>query len=197
MYIKKYELFFESKSDIDSICYKYGIENYTINDDGTIDVDGNVDLSHEKLTKLPLKFGRVTGSFYCGHNKLTTLEGSPYWISGYFDCSINQLKSLEGGPKNVLGEYLCNNNQLVNFRGFPEDYETTVWDNENWHFIGMSGIYMKDNPVNKLLFNLPEYKWNKFIYWCNEYDAIDDQGKVIPERMEEVYSKLGLEYEEN
>ena len=255
MKINNYKLFLESTKDIEYICHKYRISNYIIHSDGTVDVNGDVDLYNKKLTQLPVKFGKVTGYFtcsnnhltslegspywvgryfdcsnnqltslvgspkwiggyfscehnqlktlegspniilstyYCGHNKLTTLEGSPYWISGYFDCSINQLKSLEGGPKNVLGEYLCNNNQLVNFRGFPEDYETTVWDNEN-----MSGIYMKDNPVNKLLFNLPEYKWNKFIYWCNEYDAIDDQGKVIPERMEEVYSKLGLEYEEN
>ena len=27
---------------IDEICKKYGIENYTINDDGSIDVDGDV-----------------------------------------------------------------------------------------------------------------------------------------------------------
>jgi len=29
---------------IDEICRKYDIRNYTINDDGTIDVDGYVDL---------------------------------------------------------------------------------------------------------------------------------------------------------
>jgi len=28
--------------DIDSICKKCGIKNYTINSDGTVDVDGNV-----------------------------------------------------------------------------------------------------------------------------------------------------------
>ena len=37
-------------------------------------------------------------------------------------------------------------------------------------------------------------KYHKFIYWCNEFDAITDDGKVIIERMEEVYNKLGLEY---
>ena len=32
----------ENSSDIDVICEKYYIKNYTINEDGTIDVNGNV-----------------------------------------------------------------------------------------------------------------------------------------------------------
>ena len=48
---------FESFNDIDSICKKYNITNYTINSDGSIDVDGDVNLSNRGLTKLPLKFG--------------------------------------------------------------------------------------------------------------------------------------------
>ena len=52
----------ESLEDIDSICKKYGIENYTIKD-GLVNVDGYVDLSFKKLTKLPLKFGEVSGDF--------------------------------------------------------------------------------------------------------------------------------------
>lgn len=34
--------FTDSKKDIHSICKKYGIKNYSINEDGSIDVDGNV-----------------------------------------------------------------------------------------------------------------------------------------------------------
>jgi len=40
-----YKKFFESKQEIDSICRKYGIRNYTINPDESIDVDRDVDLS--------------------------------------------------------------------------------------------------------------------------------------------------------
>jgi len=58
MKLYKYQYFLESTSDIDSICKKYYIQNYTINDDGTIDVDGNVNLNVKNLTKLPLKFRR-------------------------------------------------------------------------------------------------------------------------------------------
>jgi len=71
----KYLKYFESNNDIDAICYKYGIENYTVNPDGTVDVDGDVYLSDTKLTKLPLKFGYVSGSFRCAWNQLTSLEG--------------------------------------------------------------------------------------------------------------------------
>ena len=80
-YLKKYGLF-ESNTDIDSICKKYGIQNYTINEDGTVYVDGNVSLYERNLSKLPLKFGRVTGNFYCQSNKLTTLEGCPQEVGG-------------------------------------------------------------------------------------------------------------------
>ena len=97
--IKKYKLFVESlESDISKICKKYGITNWSINKDGLIDVDDDVDLRNRELTKLPLKFGRVTGYFYCFNNRLTSLEGGPSSVGGYFDCSHNQLTSLEGGP---------------------------------------------------------------------------------------------------
>ena len=59
---------FEDFEDIDSICKKYDITNYTINSDGTIDVDGIVNLYDKRLTKLPLKFGKVTGYFDCSSN---------------------------------------------------------------------------------------------------------------------------------
>ena len=39
--------------EIHRIFEEYGIKNYTINTDGYIDVDGDVDLSNKRLTKLP------------------------------------------------------------------------------------------------------------------------------------------------
>jgi hypothetical protein len=43
---------FEDFSEIDSICKKYGIKNYTINPDGIVDVDGDVDLYGRRLEEL-------------------------------------------------------------------------------------------------------------------------------------------------
>ena len=73
----------------------------TKNADGSIDVDGDVDLFNLNLKKLPLKFNRVNGNFDCYKNQLTSLEGAPNAVGGDFYCSFNQLISLEGVPKKV------------------------------------------------------------------------------------------------
>ncbi len=98
---------------ISLICKQYGIINYTINPDGSIDVGGNVNLSWYKLTELPLRFNKVTGYFNCGYNYLTTLKGSPIWVSGYFSCDFNKLTSLEFCPDYVGGSFFCVNNKLT------------------------------------------------------------------------------------
>ena len=100
-------------NSIHDICKEYDIENYTINDDGTIDVDGNVYLSFNDLTELPLRFNKVTGNFNCGGNNLTTLKGCPRWIGGYFYCGHNDLTSLEFSPDYVGGYFSCSYNKLT------------------------------------------------------------------------------------
>ena len=98
---------------ISLICKKYGIENYTINDDGSIDVNGDVSLSYDGLTELPLRFNRVTGYFNCSYNNLTSLKGCPRWIGGWFSCSNNRLTSLEFSPEYVGSNFYCYNNDLT------------------------------------------------------------------------------------
>jgi hypothetical protein len=98
---------------ISSICKKYGIENYTVNPDGSIDVDGNVNLWDKKLTELPLTFNKVNGYFDCGMNKLTSLKGSPRWVGNYFSCTGNNLTSLEFSPDYVGLWFGCEYNDLT------------------------------------------------------------------------------------
>ena len=62
---------------------------YTINDDGSIDVVGTVNLSNRNLTKIPFNFGKVSGGFFCYNNQLTSLKGSPNTVGGGFDCYSN------------------------------------------------------------------------------------------------------------
>ena len=79
---------------IEEICKKYGIKNYTINDDESIDVYGNVDLWDKKLKEIPLNFNKVTGNFSCSYNNLTSLEGCPKSIGGKFYCRNNPIESI-------------------------------------------------------------------------------------------------------
>ena len=99
--------------DIKEICKQYNITNYTINDDGSIDVNGYVYLFGNELTELPLTFNKVIGWFDCDHNELTNLKGSPRWVGGNFYCSYNRLTSLEFGPDYVGGDFLCHDNELI------------------------------------------------------------------------------------
>ena len=100
-------------NSIQELCKRYRIKNYTINSDGTIDVNGSVHLYDESLTELPLRFNKVTGYFDCSDNKLTSLKGSPRWIGGYFYCSRNKLTSLEFSPEYVGGVFSCEYNNLT------------------------------------------------------------------------------------
>ena len=117
------EFIMESKRDIHSICDEYGIIDYTINPDGSIDVDGNIILSYvfeRGETKIPLKFAKVIGDFECNRNQLTTLKGSPKSVGGNFECSDNKLTSLEYCPESVGGDFDCSGNLLTSLEYCPE-----------------------------------------------------------------------------
>ena len=98
---------------ISLICKKYGINNYTINPDGSIDVNGSVNLYNKGLTELPLTFNKVSGDFFCGRNNLTSLKGCPRWIGDDFYCRYNDLTSLEFSPDYVGGDFSCELNYLT------------------------------------------------------------------------------------
>ena len=111
---------FEEYNDIHSICEKYNITNYTINVDGSIDVNDNVNLHSRKLIKLPLKFRNVTGHFDCCNNQLTSLEGSPRYVRDFY-CHQNKLTSLEGGPIRINGDFDCYHNGLTTLKNAPKE----------------------------------------------------------------------------
>ena len=98
---------------ISLICKEYGITNYTINDDGSIDVMGDVYLYNKGLTELPLTFNKVTGDFNCGRNRLTSLKGGPKWVGCHFLCNRNKLSSLEFSPDYVGSNFYCDDNDLT------------------------------------------------------------------------------------
>jgi hypothetical protein len=100
-------------NSIHDICKEYNITNYTINDDGSIDVNGDVNLWGKGLTELPLVFNKVSGWFDCVRNNLTSLKGSPRWVGSDFNCYRNQLTSLEFSPNYVGGDFSCEYNDLT------------------------------------------------------------------------------------
>ena len=108
---------------IEKFLSNHNISNYTIRNDGKVDIDGNVNLEFYHLLELPIEFGNVTGNFWCSNNNLKSLDGSPDIVDGDFYCvACHDLKSLEGGPKIVKGNYTITScHGLKSLKGCPEE----------------------------------------------------------------------------
>jgi hypothetical protein len=214
--IKNWILFKESiddKSKIIELCKKFNIRDYTINDDFSIDVDRDVNLSHwvvrnsgvDKFVEIPLKFRRVNGNFNCSNNYLTSLRGCPEYVGGEFRCNDNLLTSLEFGPIKVDGDYYCYSNNLTSLEFLPNNKYTNCSGNEIFSFKGISDNFMGDifckiNPISEIwdLFRNPKY-----IEFLNDCDALREPeepgGKpiVILSRLNFFLKEIGKEPVEN
>lgn len=152
------------KKYIDAICKKYNITNYTINEDRTIDVDGNVNLYDIGITDIPLKFGRVTGDFICSKNKLKSLLNSPNYVGETFNCMDNELTTLEHSPKYVGESFWCGGNKLKSLKYLPE-------------FIG-EDLWIFDNKLESLEYS-PEVINGDFICSDNELKTLEYSPKRV------------------
>lgn len=176
MRIKSFKIF-ESQSGISSVCSYFGISNYGINVDGSIDVNSSVMINSLYLKKMPLKFRNVTGTFMCDNNDLLTLDGSPEIVGREFDCSYNKLTSLKGAPKSVGVNFFCAHNNLKSFEGLPET-------------IGGS-LYCDYNPIFEI------YCLNhcvEFAELLNEYEVIRDGNKVVETRLRQALEDSPSEF---
>ena len=163
-------------------CTKYGITNYTINSDGSIDVDGNVDLSCVGFERLPLKFNIVTGNFFCSNNYLTSLEGAPKKIGRGFYCSNNFLTSLEGGPQEVGDDFVINRNKLTNLKGCPSVCTNLYCENNMLTSLEggpkkVGGYRFGGNLLPKLIYDNFVYM-KEILKWQDEYNIWRNDGTL-------------------
>jgi hypothetical protein len=127
--------FFTTRRDVENYVRKLRIRDYTINNDLTVDVDGDVDIGKNRLNfeieKLPIKFGYVSGHFDITHHKLTTLEGCPREVGESFDCSDNELTTLIGSPREVGKVFWCLRNKLTSLEGAPREIGGILYAQSN------------------------------------------------------------------
>jgi hypothetical protein len=100
-YLKKYES--SDEKYIRNQCSILGIKNYTINNDMSIDVNGNVFIMREQVKYLPLVFRDVRTSFHFIESNLTSLIGSPRYVGSNFNIRDNSLTNLRYSPISVGG----------------------------------------------------------------------------------------------
>jgi hypothetical protein len=108
-----------NRTEVSIISRKYNISmpSFSINHEGCIDVEGDVNIRYMDLPRIPLTFARVNGSFNCSGIKLKSLKGAPAFVQHDFLCGNNSLASLQYGPMYVGGNYDCSGNKLQNLSG--------------------------------------------------------------------------------
>jgi hypothetical protein len=197
-HIKPYKIF-ESNSpnfpttreEVIQVCNRYGIGNYTINDDLSIDVGGSVYLINiQDLKYLPLRFNYVSGGFFCPENILVSLEGSPLTVGGNFGCGYNELKTLEGSPQTVNGDFNCIHNELETLEGGPQTvggnfscYRNELKDLE--HFPEVNGIIdIEENTVNLLVYTFINKADSFMIEDFVDYEIVRNGDTVMLDRLQ-------------
>jgi hypothetical protein len=152
--IKKFKQYF-GNTEIDKICKKYKIKNYTINSDNSVDVDDNVKLRDKDLKSIPLNFNIINGYFDCGYNNLTSLKGCPVRVGSMFSCYGNKLTSLQHSPQYVEnGDFSCRSNKIESLQyctelirgGFSCSYNKLT--SLEYHPTVYGEFYCRNNQIN-------------------------------------------------
>lgn len=160
-------------AEIEEWLDEYGVTNYKINDDYTVDVNGSVDLNKQDLEEIPVEFNIVKGSFscadnklknlincpkrveksfYCYNNRLISLEGCPEYVGEHMDCSggKNQLVSLEYAPKYIKDNFLCDYNPIESLDKFNTDLGG-IFSHSGDPIAGFEDLYIEQKYGNKKL----------------------------------------------
>jgi hypothetical protein len=210
---------YQSESEVAEICDKYEIENWSINSEGLVDVQGDVFL--RDIKNIPLKFGEVSGYFDCSHRHsrkrriirskidqpsssritLSSLDGSPHTVGGGFVCSNAGLKSLKGGPNKVGGDFYCGWNNLTSLEFCPSSVGTNFYCgwNKIREFTGLKYIggdfYCTGNPIEKIWDIIsPDWKWDEdLMEFFEDCSIIHDDGESVAiDRLNFFLEEIGL-----
>ena len=102
------------------------VQTVTVDSQGLVDVRGDITFREppfkgDKIQgQLPVRFGRIDGSFVARNLELITLVGAPHTVMGTFNVGSNKLVDLTHGPQVALGWYQAGNNPLVSLQGLPD-----------------------------------------------------------------------------
>lgn len=93
--------FYTNQEDIEHWLYEQNIANFTINEDGTVDVAGDVILKSYKGSTLPVQFGIVHDGFSIQDSNLTSFVGAPRSVGKWFNGVNTKVSSIAGMPSYI------------------------------------------------------------------------------------------------
>jgi len=172
--------FLKIESDIKSWLGRMNIKPYTLIADETygfvVDVDNHVDISHQNLKVIPVKFNMVKGDFFCHSNQLTNLLGAPKSVGGDFYCDDNQIASLDGICEKIGNSLSCKENLLSNLKFCPTYLGNSLICDQNRLtslFGAPAQIHGNFSCSNNLLNNLNYCPQTAEIFWCDNNQLTD------------------------
>lgn len=93
------------------------VTNYTINQDNTVDVAGNLILNGLRFKKLPVTFNKVDGNIYLASSLLESLEGLPSVVHGDLHLNATKLRTTKGMPSQINGSLDISGSEFPSFVG--------------------------------------------------------------------------------
>lgn len=175
---------YKTKIEIEAWLNEYNIKNYQIIYDSdygyVVDVNGNVELGHQKLKQIKVKFNIIQGDMDLSFNSLTNLLGCPRQV-GSFNINENNLKSLNHGPRLVYGHYVCENNQLHSLEGAPRAVKTFMCSNNKLKNLKgapdvINGYLLAENNLIDSLIFFPEQITGQTVIGNNPWTRDDAKG---------------------
>jgi hypothetical protein len=151
---------FTSEEEIYQWCTDNLIENFTINNDLTVDVNDNVILYQVPMKELPIQFGYVKGDFILGENGLLSLNGVPHTVDGDFICGGNEIQSLDCFPKNIKARIVLLNNDIKSYTSPLEHANNIIWCTKP-----IPGLtYLEIDEYGCYKYNIDDYlEWNNTV----------------------------------
>lgn len=147
-------------------------DDYTINDDTTVELYTDLSIERGKaaeLKRLPVKFSRIDGSIWLTNCRLETLIGLPEEIGGGIFIINSKIKDLNFCPKkigDVCDVTIQKNKELISLDGCPE--------------VITNDFSLSDcNALTSLVGGPKEVKRNYKVDACNSLTSIEGIAEVI------------------
>lgn len=146
------------RSQIEDILQEWKVNNYTINRDMSVSIEGNL-IVKKKMKELPFKIDRVSRSCILRDVGLESLHNSPNFVGSQYDLSVNNItildlpekvhsidisenpfKTLKGSPKIVEGNMLLDETNLETLEHGPDIVKENFYITNNNHLTSLKGI---------------------------------------------------------
>lgn len=108
------------QEDLDAVAAKVadylhnvcGVQDFTINFDGSIDVmprlgKGDVIMFQSQEKGLAVRFNHIKGDFICCYSELDNMKNFPKFVGGNLDISFSKIRSLEEMPEYIDRHFIC------------------------------------------------------------------------------------------